>query len=86
MKDGKDNINRGWLTNKEYKWQLKTRPTIGAVSLKVYEGSSLMFDTGVLSTNADSTRIVSGKLGIFTSSQANSYWYDMSYECNDEPL
>jgi hypothetical protein len=81
----KDSTHHGWLSNKEYTWRLKARPTTGTVKLEIFEDSSLLFDTGVVSTNSTSAAS-SGRLGIFTYSQPNTFWYNMSYECNDSPI
>merc|ERR1711894_185298 len=79
----KDDENRGWLPNKEYAWNLKFRPLSGDIKLELYEESTLMFDTGLITT---SVSFISGRLGIYTYSQPLTSWYNMMYECDDSPL
>jgi len=78
-----DDANRGWLTNKEYTWNLKFRPLTGEIQMKLYEDSTLLFDTNKLTTENISK---AGRLGVYTDSQAYSYWYDMTYECDDSAI
>ena len=77
----KDMVDRGWLPNKEYTWNLKIRPLNGELKLELYEDSVLLFDTGVLKSN-----ITQGRLGVFSHSQPETFWYNMMYECDNEPL
>merc|ERR1712136_215556 len=63
-----------------YTWNLKFRPLSGEIQMKLYEDSTLLFDTSKLTTENISK---SGRLGVYTDSQAYSYWYDMTYECDD---
>ena len=79
----KDTENRGWLRNKEYTWNLKFRPLNGQLRLALYEDSEILFDTGILTNNVENEY---GKLGIFTRSQDETFWYDMWYECDNQPL
>ena len=81
----KDTVDRGWLPNKEYTWNLRSRPLTGQIQFELFEDSQLLFDTGVLSSS-NITSNASGALGIFTHSQAETSWYDMWYECDNNPL
>ena len=79
----KDTEDRGWLQNKEYTWNLKFRPLNGQLRLALYEDSEILFDTGILTNNFENDY---GKLGVFTRSQPETFWYDMWYECDNQPL
>jgi hypothetical protein len=74
----KDSVDRGWLPNKEYTWNLRFRPLIGQIQFELFEDSQLLFDTGVLSSS-NITSVASGALGVFSYSQAETSWYDMWY-------
>ena len=79
----KDDENRGWQPNKKYNWKLQHRPASGSLKLELFEESTLLFDTGKLMTNGTTNE---GKLGVFTSTQPKTFWYDMFYECDDSEL
>ena len=79
----KDNAPRGWLVNKEYSWRLKFRPSLKSLKLELYEESSLLFDTGLVEIPGSAG---GGKLGVYTSSQDNTFWYDMSYRCDNSKI
>ena len=76
-----DKVDRGWLPNKEYTWNLKIRPLNGQLRLELFEDSVPLFDTGILNSN-----ITQGRLGVFSLSQPETFWYDMWYECDNQPL
>ena len=79
----KDNAHRGWIVKKVYTWRLKFRPSLKTLKLEFFEDSSLLFDTGLVDI-PDIT--AGGKLGVFTHSQPNTFWYDMSYKCDNSKI
>jgi len=81
----KDTVDRGWLPNKEYTWNLRFRPLTGQIQFELFEDSQFLFDTGVLSSS-NITSNASGALGVFSHSQPETSWYDMWYECDNNPL
>ena len=76
----KDDMNRGWISNKEYHWELQYRPLEGLIKVRMFEEEKLLFDTGIVQTSTSSKK---GKLGAFVNSQPYTYWYNMYYENND---
>jgi len=79
----RDNQPRGWLNNKMYYWHLNYRPLLGQLKLRMFEDNELIFDTGVLQSGVKSKP---GRVGVFTYSQPLTFWQDMFYECDNDPL
>ncbi|KAK1154757.1 thrombospondin-3a isoform X1 [Acipenser oxyrinchus oxyrinchus] len=75
----KDPRNVGWQDQTSYRWQLSHRPQVGYIRMKLYEGSGLVADSGVLID----TTMRGGRLGVFCFSQENIIWSNLRYRCND---
>ncbi|XP_058863425.1 thrombospondin-3a [Acipenser ruthenus] len=75
----KDPRNVGWQDQTSYRWQLSHRPQVGYIRMKLYEGSGLVADSGVVID----TTMRGGRLGVFCFSQENIIWSNLRYRCND---
>ncbi|XP_030043522.1 thrombospondin-3 [Microcaecilia unicolor] len=75
----KDPRNVGWKDKTSYRWQLMHRPQVGYIRVKLYEGPSLVADSGVIID----TNMRGGRLGVFCFSQENIIWSNLQYRCND---
>ncbi|XP_043095986.1 thrombospondin-4a [Puntigrus tetrazona] len=75
----KDPRNVGWKDKVSYRWNLKHRPQVGYISVKFYEGTDLVADSGVVID----TSMRGGRLGVFCFSQENIIWSNLRYRCND---
>lgn len=75
----KDPRNLGWKDKTSYRWQLSHRPQIGYMRVKLFEGTDMVADSGVV---VDST-MRGGRLGVFCFSQENIIWSNLRYRCND---
>ncbi|KAM9110966.1 thrombospondin-3 isoform 5-T5 [Megaptera novaeangliae] len=74
-----DPRNVGWRDKTSYRWQLLHRPQVGYIRVKLYEGSQLVADSGVIID----TSMRGGRLGVFCFSQENIIWSNLQYRCND---
>ncbi|XP_077965765.1 uncharacterized protein LOC120331376 isoform X2 [Styela clava] len=74
-----DPKNTGWSDKTSYRWELIHRPSVGYIKLRIYQGSSLLTDSGVV---IDGT-LKGGRLGVFCNSQQNIIWSDLMYRCNE---
>ncbi|MGH0179828.1 UNVERIFIED_CONTAM: hypothetical protein FKN15_002675 [Acipenser sinensis] len=74
----KDPRNVGWQDQTSYRWQLSHRPQVGYIRMKLYEGSGLVADSGVVID----TTMRGGRLGVFCFSQENIIWSNLRYRCN----
>uniref|UniRef100_A0A673IKG2 Thrombospondin-3b n=1 Tax=Sinocyclocheilus rhinocerous TaxID=307959 RepID=A0A673IKG2_9TELE len=75
----KDPRNVGWKDRTSYRWHLTHRPHVGYIRLRLYEGTALVADSGVLID----TTMRGGRLGVFCFSQENVIWSNLGYRCND---
>ncbi|MBN3286309.1 TSP3A protein, partial [Polyodon spathula] len=78
----KDPRNVGWQDRTSYRWQLSHRPQVGYIRVKLYEGSGLVADSGVVID----TTMRGGRLGVFCFSQENIIWSNLRYRCNGKRL
>ncbi|XP_048584178.1 cartilage oligomeric matrix protein-like isoform X2 [Nematostella vectensis] len=76
----KDAIDQGWKPFTKYHFQLKHRPSIGLIRLRVFEDNSMFIDTG----NLWDTTHAGGRLGMYTFSQPEIVWDNLSYLCNED--
>ena len=68
----------GWKHDIGYRFHVTHLPNTGVIRLKLYEGSTLLHDTGVIIDNgADALR--GGRLGVYCESQENILWSALSY-------
>ncbi|XP_059366329.1 thrombospondin-3b-like [Carassius carassius] len=74
-----DPRNVGWKDRMSYRWHLTHRPQVGYIRLRLYEGTALVADSGVVID----TTMRGGRLGVFCFSQENVIWFNISYRCND---
>ncbi|KAJ8386537.1 hypothetical protein AAFF_G00170070 [Aldrovandia affinis] len=75
----KDPRNVGWRDKTSYRWHLTHRPQVGYIRVRLYEGTGLVADSGVVSD----TTMRGGRLGVFCFSQENIIWSNLRYRCND---
>ncbi|XP_063342358.1 thrombospondin-3a [Pelmatolapia mariae] len=75
----KDPRNTGWMDKTSYRWQLSHRPQVGYIRVKLFEGTRVVADSGVV---VDTT-MRGGRLGVFCFSQENIIWSNLRYRCND---
>uniref|UniRef100_A0A3P8UP29 Thrombospondin 3a n=1 Tax=Cynoglossus semilaevis TaxID=244447 RepID=A0A3P8UP29_CYNSE len=75
----KDPRNMGWKDKTSYRWQLSHRPQVGYIRVKLFEGSDMVADSGVVID----TTMRGGRLGVFCFSQENIIWSNLRYRCND---
>uniref|UniRef100_A0A672HYJ4 Thrombospondin-3a-like n=1 Tax=Salarias fasciatus TaxID=181472 RepID=A0A672HYJ4_SALFA len=74
----KDPRNLGWKDKTSYRWQLSHRPQVGYMRVKLFEGTDMVADSGVV---VDTT-MRGGRLGVFCFSQENIIWSNLRYRCN----
>ena len=68
----------GWNYDTGYKFHVTHLPNTGVIRLKLYEGSTLLHDTGdIIDNGADALR--GGRLGVYCDSQENILWSALSY-------
>jgi syndecan 4 len=75
----KDPRNVGWKEKVAYRWLLLHRPKIGLIRLRIFEGESMVADSG----NIYDSTLKGGRLGVFCFSQEMIIWSDLVYRCND---
>ncbi|CAL8248962.1 unnamed protein product [Lota lota] len=75
----KDPRNVGWQDKTSYRWKLSHRPQVGYIRVRLYEGSQMVADSGVVMD----TSMRGGRLGVFCFSQENIIWSNLRYRCND---
>jgi syndecan 4 len=78
----KDPRNVGWKEKVAYRWLLLHRPKIGLIRLRIFEGESMVADSG----NIYDSSLKGGRLGVFCFSQEMIIWSDLVYRCNGEQL
>ncbi|CAG9833718.1 unnamed protein product [Diabrotica balteata] len=75
----KDPKNVGWKEKTSYRWFLIHRPAIGLIRLKIFDGESMVADSG----NLFDTTHKGGRLGVLCFSQQMIIWSDLAYRCNE---
>ncbi|XP_046661540.1 cartilage oligomeric matrix protein [Homalodisca vitripennis] len=75
----KDPKNVGWRENVAYRWLLLHRPHIGLIRLRMFQGSTMVVDSG----NIFDSTLKGGRLGVYCFSQEMIIWSDLVYRCND---
>uniref|UniRef100_A0A3B3D3A0 Thrombospondin 3a n=1 Tax=Oryzias melastigma TaxID=30732 RepID=A0A3B3D3A0_ORYME len=75
----KDPRQTGWKDKTSYRWQLSHRPQVGYIRVKLFEGKTMVADSGVVVD----TSMRGGRLGVFCFSQENIIWSNLRYRCND---
>ncbi|KAG9355250.1 hypothetical protein JZ751_000088 [Albula glossodonta] len=78
----KDPRNVGWKDKTSYRWHLSHRPQVGYIRVKLYEGTGLVADSGVVID----TSMRGGRLGVFCFSQEQIIWSNLRYRCNGRHL
>ena len=76
----RDPGNHGWKSKVPYQFFLQHRPINGTISLRIFEGSSELFDTGDIIDQG----LAGGRVGIFCYSQEQEIWSSLSYQCKQE--
>uniref|UniRef100_A0A8C7S449 TSP C-terminal domain-containing protein n=1 Tax=Oncorhynchus mykiss TaxID=8022 RepID=A0A8C7S449_ONCMY len=74
----KDPRNVGWRDKTSYRWHLSHRPQVGYIRVRLYEGMTLVADSGVVVD----TSMRGGRLGVFCFSQEQIIWSNLGYRCN----
>lgn len=75
----RDPKNAGWKEKVAYRWLLLHRPRIGLIRLRIFEGESMVADSG----NIFDSKLKGGRLGVFCFSQEAIIWSDLVYRCNE---
>ncbi|KAL6109881.1 thbs3 [Pungitius sinensis] len=75
----KDPRNVGWKDKTSYRWHLSHRPQVGYIRVRLFEGTDMVADSGVVVD----TSMRGGRLGVFCFSQENIIWSNLRYRCND---
>ncbi|ROT63650.1 thrombospondin [Penaeus vannamei] len=70
----------GWHPHVAYRWQLHHRPDLGVMRLFLYEGRSLVADSG----NVYDDTLKGGRLGLYCFSQRAVVWSNLRYACADD--
>uniref|UniRef100_A0A4W5MHU1 Thrombospondin 3b n=1 Tax=Hucho hucho TaxID=62062 RepID=A0A4W5MHU1_9TELE len=78
----KDPRNVGWRDKTSYRWHLSHRPQVGYIRVRLYEGMTLVADSGMVVD----TLMRGGRLGVFCFSQEQIIWSNLGYRCNDRPM
>lgn len=75
----------GWKEGHSYRFKLVHRPKVGLIRLKLWEGDSLIADSGdIIDDGVNSLK--GGRLGVYCDSQEQITWSALSYRCNSELL
>lgn len=78
----KDPKNVGWKERVAYRWLLIHRPHIGLIRLRMFQGTTMVVDSGNIYDNT----LKGGRLGVFCFSQEMIIWSDLVYRCNGGSL
>ena len=70
----------GWKHNIAFKFNILHLPAKGLIQLKIYEGATLVEDSGDIIDKGEE-RLSGGKMGVFCYSQASITWSALSYRC-----
>ena len=68
----------GWEFEHAYRYQIIHKPDQNLIHVKLWEESSLLFDTGDVFDSSNST-LKGGRLGVFCMSQEDITWSALSY-------
>ena len=68
----------GWLHGKSYRFNIKHHPDDGLINLKLWEGSTLIADSGDIIDNGEGS-LRGGRMGVFCNSQQSITWSALSY-------
>ena len=70
----------GWEHHTSYRFNIQHLPDQGLIKLKLYEGETLIEDSGdIIDNGAESLR--GGRLGVYCDSQEGITWSALSYRC-----
>ena len=70
----------GWNYDTSYRFQITHLPDEGIIRLKLYEGATLLHDTGDIIDNGEEA-LRGGRMGVFCYSQQDITWSALSYRC-----
>ena len=68
----------GWEFEHAYRYQIIHKPDQNLIHVKLWEESSLLFDTGDVFDSSNTT-LKGGRLGVFCMSQEDITWSALSY-------
>ena len=68
----------GWLHGRSYRFNIKHHPDDGLINMKLWEGSTLVADTGDIIDNGEGS-LRGGRMGVFCYSQQSITWSALSY-------
>ena len=70
----------GWKRDIAYKFNILHLPDQGLIQLKIYEGATLVEDSGdIIDNGKESLR--GGRMGVYCQSQEMITWSALSYRC-----
>jgi len=72
----------GWVEGRSYRFKIMHRPDIGLIRVLIYEGSTLIADSGTIIDDGDNS-LKGGRLGVYCDSQELITWSALSYKCAD---
>ncbi|XP_068200392.1 LOW QUALITY PROTEIN: uncharacterized protein [Palaemon carinicauda] len=70
----------GWEYKTAYRWRLIHRPKLGLIRLRIYQGTTLLGDSG----NIYDSTLKGGRMGVYCFSQERIIWSQLATRCTDD--